>query len=355
MSLAIPTKLTDIALFSVVILFIFVEDAPQLGHFTVLGNVSSLIPQRLFASGIAFSNRSTTYSSADIFFDFALYILALITLKIVNPIPHNAGIANIFTSVDPSSNLVIIKNKMAVTIAEIIAYFIHISLLNSLSYIIYLWGDIMALWHEGNFFMNFKNHIVKWYRTVLLPVFHIDNSGNQQMFHTEGEEPKTKEESDLEKVAEAQAKISSSGKTVVMPAQKKKGPVVTGDAAAILDRINSDREDKHLSEVEKARKEADEARRKAEEEARLASIMNANKVDVDSFIAQGKNAAQEAEAEAKAAEEMRRAQEIMDRLNREAAEDEAKKQAEIEEAKKQAMKQAELDAAMAEAAEKFGN
>lgn len=244
--------------------------------------------------------------------------------------------------------------------------------------------------------MNFKNHIVKWYQTVLLPVFHIDNSGHQQMFHTEGEEPITKAESDKIKHEERVAKLASNDKTVVMPAQKKKGPVVTGDAAAILDRINSDREDKHMNEVKKARKEADEARRKAEEEARLASIMNANKVDVDSFIAQGKNAAQEAEAEAKAAEEMRRAQEIMDRLNREAAEDEAKKQAEIDEAKRMAMeqqnstavnnddeatakteeemrraqeiidrlnreaaedeakKQAELDAAKAEAAEKFG-
>ena len=73
--------------------------------------------------------------------------------------------------------------------------------------------------------------------------------------------------------------------------------------------------------------------------------MNANKVDVNSFIEQGKNAAQQAEKkaadEAKAAEEMRRAQEIIDRLNREAAEDEAKKQA-------------ELEAAKAAAAEKFG-
>ena len=45
--------------------------------------------------------------------------------------------------------------------------------------------------------------------------------------------------------------------------------------------------------------------------------------------------------DAKAAEELRRAQEIIDRLNREAAEDEAKKQA-------------ELDAAKAAAAERFG-
>ena len=205
----------------------------------------------------------------------------------------------------------------------------------------------MSFWRENNFFMNFKNHIVKWYQTVLLPVFHIDNSGSKQKFHTEGEE--TEGSSDVSEdsegtVSSAKGKAASGsngtsgGKTVTMPGMNKKGPVVSGDAKAVLDRINSDREGKHLDEIEKACKEAEAARRKAEEEARLASIMNANKVDVDSFIAQGKNAAQEA----KEAEELKRAQEIFERLQREAAEDEAKKQA-------------ELDAAKAAAAEKFGS
>ena len=201
----------------------------------------------------------------------------------------------------------------------------------------------MAFWHESNFLSNFKNHIVKWYRLVILPVFHIDNSGKKPRYHTEGEEPEildaTGETNSAGNTNAVSAKNTSSGEaaksSVSMPSQNKKGPVVSGDAEAVLNRINSDREGKHLDEIEKAR-------RKAEEDARLASIMNANKVDVNSFIEQGRSAAQEAEKEAKAAEEMRRAQEIIDRLNREAAEDEA-------------AKQAELDAAKASAAEKFGN
>ena len=206
----------------------------------------------------------------------------------------------------------------------------------------------MSFWRENNFFMNFKNHIIKWYQTVLLPVFHIDNSGKTQRFHTEGEEPETSVDdgtvsggadtgaSEGNKAASGSG--ASSGKTVTMPGMNKKGPVASGDAQAVLDRINNDREGKHFDEIEKARKEAVAAKRKAEEEARLASIMNANKVDVDSFIAQGKNAAQEA----KEAEELKRAQEIIDRLNSEAAADEAAKQAEIEEAKRKAAEQAHV-------------
>lgn len=203
----------------------------------------------------------------------------------------------------------------------------------------------MAFWRENMFFMNFKNHIVKWYQTVLMPVLHIDHSGKKSTFRSEDEMTEEKEESQANAGSDDGAKggadQSTSGMTVTMPAQKKKAENVTGDAAAVLDRINTDRE----NEFEKTRREAEEARRKADEEARLAAIMNANKVDVDSFIEQGKSAAEEAEKkaadDAKAAEELRRAQEIIDRLNREAAEDEAKKQA-------------ELDAAKAAAAEKFG-
>jgi hypothetical protein len=245
--------------------------------------------------------------------------------------------------------------------------------------------------------MNFKNHIVKWYRAVLLPVFHIDNnksfndvpSGPQASILPEEQNILKEESADVSTSASSNAVEESTGPTVRMPAAQKKGPAVTGDAAEVLARINSDREGRYSDEIEEARKKAEEERRKAEEKARLDSIMNANKVDVDSFIAQGKTAAQEAD-------EMKRAQEIMDRLNREAAEDEAKKVAEIEEAKRQAAekeklaavnndanagggaddaekraqeiferlqreaaedeakKQAELDAAMAEAAQKFG-
>lgn len=66
--------------------------------------------------------------------------------------------------------------------------------------------------------------------------------------------------------------------------------------------------------------------------------MNANKVNVEAFIQVGKDAIKEKEEQKETVDDdvMARAQEIMDRLNKEAAEDEAKKQAQIEEAKRQA-------------------
>lgn len=99
----------------------------------------------------------------------------------------------------------------------------------------------------------------------------------------------------------------------------------------------------------KKQAEIDAAKRKAEEEARLASIMNANKVDISQFINQGmanRSASNETSSTNTVTEStnnnqsndeaMRRAQDIIDRLNREAAEDEAKKQAEIDAAKEYA-------------------
>lgn len=76
-----------------------------------------------------------------------------------------------------------------------------------------------------------------------------------------------------------------------------------------------------------------------EEEERIAAIMNANKVDVSAMIAEAKEHIVEEPKNTSSAEDdaLRRAQEIMDRLNREAAEDEAKKNAEIEAVKQQAL------------------
>ena len=130
-------------------------------------------------------------------------------------------------------------------------------------------------------------------------------------------------------------------------------PGASADAMEVLNRINSDKEAKRRQEIE-------QLRRKQEEEARIAAIMKAGKVDVNAFIAEGKHRAEEeasqhsqapvmefederaAAAAANSTEEqLRLAQEIMERLNREAAEDDAKKQAEID-AAKQAAKDAGL-------------
>ena len=91
--------------------------------------------------------------------------------------------------------------------------------------------------------------------------------------------------------------------------------------------------------------EIERLRREQQEKERIAAIMNANKVNVNAFIEEGREARLHEEEERKAgqlaeqeAENLRRAQEIIDRLNREAAEDEAKKEAEIAKAKEKAQR-----------------
>ena len=92
----------------------------------------------------------------------------------------------------------------------------------------------------------------------------------------------------------------------------------------------------------KKQAEIDAARKKADEDARLASILKSTKVDISGFINEGlasrsethtEDTSSDTSSDTPSDEALRRAQEIMDRLNREAAEDEAKKQAEIEAAK----------------------
>ena len=118
------------------------------------------------------------------------------------------------------------------------------------------------------------------------------------------------------------------------------------DPMEVLKRIDAERE-------ERRRKEIEVARQKAQEQARIDAIMNANKVDVDAFIEAGKAAQQEVDAQQDACgqsgekdiqdkqrreDDLRKAQEIVERLNREAEEDEAKKQKEVEIAKQEANK-----------------
>ncbi len=148
--------------------------------------------------------------------------------------------------------------------------------------------------------------------------------------------------------ADAQGAFGTAGAAGGSDLQQDAVPGVSADAMAVLNRINSDSEAKHRDEVERLRK-------KQEEDARIAAIMKAGKVDVNAFIAEGRQRAGESasylseapvmefedeRAAAAAAnstdEQLRLAQEIMERLNREAAEDDAKKQAEIDAARKQA-------------------
>ena len=108
----------------------------------------------------------------------------------------------------------------------------------------------------------------------------------------------------------------------------------------ILRRLEHEKQEEML----KKQKEIEAARRKAEEQERIDSILNANKVNVDVFIEEGKSGrgntetlrSEENDDEAKKQEDLQRAQEILARLNREAAEDEAKKMEEIEKAREKA-------------------
>lgn len=192
-----------------------------------------------------------------------------------------------------------------------------------------------------NIFKVITGNIVKWWQLTVMPILRIDNN-NSQPYGTN--QPSTDvlgmDAQAVNQQGVQQQTISQSSGTQTQPGSvpqtdaKPDSSVETSDAQAVMDRINREREEKRLQDMEKARM-------KAEEEARLASIMNANKVDVDAFIQAGKKAKEEKKQEESPsanvdADALARAQEIMDRLNREAAEDEAKKLQEIEEAKKKA-------------------
>ncbi len=211
-----------------------------------------------------------------------------------------------------------------------------------------------------NIFKALSQNVIKWWRVhvvypirlkyvkkgsrVVLQEERIDENGNVV---TRDVDPESTVAANIGDTAsgEGDASGGASGQAGV--------PGASEDAMAVLNRINSDKEAKRRQEIE-------QLRRKQEEEARIAAIMKAGKVDVNAFIAEGKHRAEEealhhtqapvmefederaAAAAANSTEEqLRLAQEIMERLNREAAEDDAKKQAEID-AAKQAAKDAGL-------------
>ena len=261
----------------------------------------------------------------------------------------------------------------------------------------------MGLWNDGGFFYNVKGHVIKWWQFVLMPVLRINNNGRQSQYvaqqpmqpqqPVQNMQPLQQEvQQPVQNMQPLQQEVQQPVKNT-QPAQVKDAAVVemisskegemvkqptvidvqgtvgyeTEDPMEVLRRINEEKETARRKDIEKAKQ-------KASEEARIAAIMNANKVDVNAFIEAGKaakeeiaarkadeaarreaaeqkakevqpatavQAAVEAELERKKKQEedLRRAQEIMERLNREAADDEAKKQAEIEAAKQEAKKQ----------------
>lgn len=181
-------------------------------------------------------------------------------------------------------------------------------------------------------FGRIKSNLIKWWQFTILPVLRINNDASKwsERFKTNNQEEPVKEDTDgrVQQTTENQNPQENIG-TEEGPVSKEQA--AGSDPLEVLNRIQNEKNYIYQQEIERERS-------KREEQERIASIMNANKVNVNAFIEAGK-AAIESNQEAAAEltdEEARRAQEIIDRLNREAEEDEAKKQAEIEEAKRQA-------------------
>ena len=187
---------------------------------------------------------------------------------------------------------------------------------------------------SSGFFSRVKGNLIKWWQLVVLPVLRINNNVSKKTERYVIQEnreavPDTPAVNTQVNEHAADSAVHNADEPVeAAKAQTPEGE----DPLEVLNRINREKEKERLREIE-------EGRQKAQEQERIASIMNANKVDVTACRAAGKAAMEVSDKEVekrRKEEEMQRAQEIIDRLNREAAEDEAKKQAEIEEARKQA-------------------
>lgn len=183
----------------------------------------------------------------------------------------------------------------------------------------------MGFWQSGGFFSSVRGHVVKWWQQVILPVLHINNDQwrkrkeNQQIIYSKKPEKESLVTDDR--------------------AEQKSIAGIQNEQPDDLELARQKAEQMQREEEERRQKEIERVRREADEQAQIASIMNANKVDVDAFIKAGKasrNVETDKTEDRKKQEDMERAQEILERLNREATEDEAKKLAEIEAAKQKA-------------------
>lgn len=182
------------------------------------------------------------------------------------------------------------------------------------------------------FLSRIKGNIIKWWQQVLLPALHINNDKQgKNRFSTN----KQNENAYSGGTEDAMNSMFAGPGTMGVDnydSYENANNAEKEDPLEVLNRIQQQKEQERQKDIERARQQA-------QEEARIASIMNANKVDVNAFIEAGKAAITDnskGEQSNTTDEDMQKAQEIIDRLNREAAEDEAKKQAEIEAAKQKA-------------------
>ena len=213
-----------------------------------------------------------------------------------------------------------------------------------------------------NFFKYISSNIVKWWQVHITPILHINNNKKgrgrfeggdgslENQYAAEAAERAVESAPNAGSAMNSQVSDGayedqilqdSSGKSTINSdlLNNKVPDGTSADAMEVLNRINKEKDEARKRAVENQWK-------KREEEERIAAIMNAGRVDVDAFIEEGRSKAAEHSEVMEASEnkdtsgatdeQLKRAQEIIDRLNREAAEDEAKKQAEIDAAKEKA-------------------
>ncbi len=199
----------------------------------------------------------------------------------------------------------------------------------------------------GTFFYNIKRTVYKWWCVIYKPVYKLVHHGywprEKEPYYIPEEEKSNKIDSPEAATSDAVAgptADNSLGSGAVMPVDGSGTNMpVNGSGTDRDDSLKRADEILRRLEAEAAEDEAkkqaqiQEARKKAEEKQRLDAILKSTRVDISDYINQGIANRENENAENEA---LRKAQEIIDRLNREAAEDEAKKQAQIEAAKEYA-------------------
>ena len=201
---------------------------------------------------------------------------------------------------------------------------------------------------NDSFFYRAKQTVYKWWCVIYKPVYKLTHHGywpeEKEPYYVPPKEsvtPAINPDVKPEEISLSLEDTTDSKSPNTPVSTNDTSPSQTSDDAAkraqeILDRLNKEA----AAEEAKKQAEIDAARRKAEEDAKLASILKSTQRDISQYINEGMasrdSVADETPAPESSDDVLKRAQEIMDRLNKEAAEDEAKKQAEIDAAKEYA-------------------
>lgn len=201
----------------------------------------------------------------------------------------------------------------------------------------------------GSFIYKVKQTVYKWWCVVYKPVYKLTHNG----YFPPEKEPDNKYPSEPDN---ANSEVDQQKLLAEQMAKEMADKIMSehNNVSEFIPDINTDSNEEQGSSTstDNATSNIDNvaANENTSDEDdimnKLSSIMDANKVDIAPFIEEGKANLMEQQAKEQQIKDeqvseasddaLLRAQEIMDRLNREAAEDEAKKQAEIDEAKRAA-------------------